>query len=97
MAACFFVYILADRPRGVLYVGVTNDIGRRIWEHKARVAPGFTSKYGVTRLVFYEEYASILEARARERSLKKWRRAWKFELVEKVNPTWSDLAADVSL
>ncbi len=96
MAACFFVYILADRPRGVLYVGVTNDIGRRIWEHKARVAPGFTSKYGVTRLVFYEEYASILEARARERSLKKWRRAWKFELVEKVNPEWNDLAADLS-
>jgi putative endonuclease len=97
MEARFFVYILANRPRGVLYVGVTNDIARRIWEHKAKVAPGFTSKYGVTRLVYYEEYASILEARARERSLKKWRRVWKFELVEKVNPTWSDLAADVSL
>ena len=97
MAVCFFVYILANRPRGVLYVGVTNDIARRIWEHKARVAPGFTSKYGVTRLVYYEEYASVLEARARERSLKKWRRAWKFELVEKVNPKWNDLAADLSV
>jgi putative endonuclease len=97
MEAHLFVYILANRPRGVLYVGVINDIARRIWEHKARVAPGFTSKYGVTRLVYDEEYASILEARAREGSLKKWRRPWKFELVEKVNPTWSDLAADVSL
>jgi putative endonuclease len=87
----FFIYILANRPMGVLYVGVTNDLARRIWEHKTKVVPGFTSKYGLTILVYYEEYGSILEARARERTLKRWRRAWKFKLIEQVNPTWRDL------
>jgi putative endonuclease len=90
MGKRFFVYILANRPKGVLYVGVTNDLARRIWEHKSKVVPGFTNKYGVTRLVYYEEHASILEARNRERALKRWRRAWKFKLIEDVNPTWRD-------
>ncbi len=76
---------------GVLYVGVTNDLARRIWEHKTKVVSGFTSRYGVTMLVYYEEYGSILEARARERTLKRWRRVWKFKLIERVNPTWRDL------
>ncbi len=93
----YFVYILANAWRGVLYVGVTNDLARRIWEHKNRLAKGFTSTYGVTRLVYYEEYASILEARARERSLKRWRRAWKFKLIEDVNPTWRDLYEELAL
>jgi putative endonuclease len=93
----FFVYILANRLKGVLYVGVTNDLGRRIWEHKTKVVPGFTSKYGVTRLVYFEEYASILEARARERALKRWRRAWKFKLIEDTNPTWRDLFDELIL
>jgi putative endonuclease len=92
-----FVYILANRPKGVLYVGVTNDLAQRVWQHKTKVTPGFTSKYGVTRLVYCEEYASILEARARERTLKHWRRAWKFKLIEDVNPTWRDLYDELIL
>ena len=93
----FFVYILANRRMGVLYVGLTSDLPRRIWEHKTKVAPGFTSKYGVTRLVYYEEYASVLEAREREHVLKRWRRAWKFKLIEQVNPSWRDLYDELVL
>ncbi len=78
----FSVYILTNRRRGVLYVGVTNDLARRISEHRQKVVPGFTKTYGVTQLVYFEEHASILEARARERTLKRWRREWKFDLVE---------------
>ncbi len=97
MKGRFFVYILCNRPKGVLYVGVTNDLARRTWEHRSKVAPGFTSKYGVTVLVYYEEYASILEARDRERVLKHWRRAWKFKLIEIVNPDWRDLYDELVL
>ena len=97
MARRYFVYVLANRPKGVLYVGVTNDLARRIWEHKTKVVPGFTSKYGVMVLVYYEEYASVLEARDRERTLKHWRRAWKFKLIEDVNPTWRDLYDELVL
>jgi putative endonuclease len=95
--ARYFVYILASRPKGVLYVGVTNDLARRIWEHRTKIVPGFTSKYGVTRLVYSEEHASILEARARERTLKHWRREWKFKLIEDVNPTWRDFYDELIL
>src|ERR1700758_2257733 len=97
MSKRFFVYVLANQPKGVLYVGVTSDLARRIFEHRTRAAPGFTSKYGLLRLVYYEECASILEARAREYALKRWRRAWKFELVEKVNPSWHDLYDELIL
>ena len=90
----FFVYILSNRRRGVLYVGVTNDLIRRLSEHKAKLVPGFTKTYGVVMLVYYEEYSSILEARAREAMLKRWRRAWKIELIDKFNPDWRDLADD---
>jgi len=93
----FFVYILTNCKRGVLYVGVTNDLVRRLSEHKGKVVPGFTSKYGLTMLVYYEEYSSILEARDRERVLKRWRRAWKFDLIEKLNPDWRDLTDDLAL
>jgi putative endonuclease len=96
MPSRFFVYILANRRRGVLYVGVTNDLSRRISEHRAKIVPGFTSRHGVMLLVHVEEYSSILEARAREHSLKRWRRAWKFELIEKNNPAWRDLSGDLS-
>ena len=68
----FFVYVLANRPFGVLYIGVTNDLIRRLVEHKAKLVPGFSKTYGVVRLVYYEEYSSILEARAREATLKRW-------------------------
>ena len=90
----YYVYILANRRYGVLYVGVTNDLVRRIFQHKQKAVPGFTQEYGVTRLVYFEEYASITEARARERSLKRWRRAWKLALVDKLNPEWRDLAEE---
>jgi len=97
MSKRFFVYVLASRPKGVLYVGVTNDLGRRVWQHRTKAAPGFTSTYGVARLVYYEGHASILEARDRERALKRWRRAWKFKLIEDVNPTWRDLHDELVL
>ena len=75
----------------MLYVGVTNDLARRIEQHRVKVVPGFTAKYGLMKLVYFEEFASILEARAREYSLKRWRRVWKLALVDKVNPEWRDL------
>jgi putative endonuclease len=97
MSRRFFVYILSNRRRGVLYVGVTNDLIRRLSEHKAKLVPGFTKTYGITMLVYYEEYSSILEARAREAALKRWRRAWKTELIDKFNPDWRDLAGELVL
>ena len=73
-------------------MGVTNNLARRLAEHKAKLVPGFTRKYGVDQLVYFETYGSILEARAREHSVKRWRRAWKIALIEKNNPNWQDLA-----
>jgi putative endonuclease len=95
MIDCYFVYIVASRRNGTLYIGVTNDLVRRIGEHKARLVPGFTRKYGVDKLVYFEQYASILEARARER-LKRWQRAWKVALIEKTNPQWRDLTNELA-
>ena len=95
MSDRFFVYILASQPNGTLYTGVTNDVARRMAEHKAKLVPGFTRKYDVDKLVYMEEYESILEARVRERAVKKWRRAWKIKLIEKDNPTWRDLSYDL--
>ena len=92
MGKTYYVYILASRYRGTMYVGVTNDLSRRLSEHKAGAIPGFTKAYKVTRLVYIEEYGSINDARARERQLKRWRREWKFELIEAENPTWQDLS-----
>jgi putative endonuclease len=91
MSGSYLVYILASQRNGTLYVGVTNDLVRRMSEHKAKLVPGFTRKYGVDKLAYFEEYASILDARARERSLKRWNRSWKLELIEKFNPQWRDL------
>ncbi len=87
----FFVYILASRYRGMIYVGVTNDLSRRVGEHKSGAVPGFTKRYKINRLVYCEQYASILEARARERVVKRHRREWKFQLIEVQNPDWRDL------
>jgi putative endonuclease len=97
MSGRYFVYILANRRRGVLYVGVTNNLVRRLTEHRGKLVPGFTRTYGVMMLVYYEEYSSILEARARERTLKRWRREWKFKLIETLNPDWHDLAGELAL
>ena len=93
----FFVYILASKRNGTLYVGVTNDLVQRVGEHKSKVVPGFTRQYGVDQLVYFEEYESIIEARAREHAMKRWRRAWKIELIEKMNPSWRDLSRELAL
>ena len=87
----FCVYIMASRSR-VVYVGVTNDLVRRVHEHKNGVNPGFTKKYRVKRLVYFEEFRSIRVAIAREKELKGWIRSRKIELIERHNPTWEDLA-----
>jgi putative endonuclease len=92
----FFVYIPAGKRNGTLYVGVTNDLARRMSEHKAKLVPGFTRKYTVDQLVYFETFDSILEARAREHALKRWRRAWKIALIEKLNPEWRDLTGNLN-
>jgi putative endonuclease len=96
LAKSFFVYILASKRNGTLYVGVTNDLARRIAEHKAKLVPGFTRRYGIDLLVYFEIFDSILQARAREHALKRWRRAWKIALIEKLNADWRDLSRDLS-
>ena len=95
MATPFFVYVLASKRNGTLYIGVTNNLGRRLSEHKARLVPGFTRKYNVHQLVYFEAFESILEARAREHSFKRWRRARKISLIEKLNPDWRDLTDEL--
>jgi len=87
----YFVYLLARKPQGTLYVGVTNDLMRRASEHKAGIVPGFTKKYGVTRLVWFESFSDINDAIAQEKRLKRWRRDWKKNLIEHDNPHWVDL------
>lgn len=91
----YHVYIMANKWNTTLYIGMTNDIVRRVWEHKSRSDPGsFTARYRVDRLVWMEEYNDVLVAIAREKELKKWRRSWKNDLIASENPTWADLAAD---
>ena len=87
----YFVYIMASKRNGTLYIGVTNDLARRVHEHKTDQVEGFTKKYGVHRLVHYEETNDIESAILREKQLKKWRRRWKLELIEESNPQWNDL------
>ena len=87
----YFVYILASQRNGTLYVGVTNNLVRRIHEHREKISEGFTSQYNVTRLVWFDQTASIEEAIVHEKRLKRWRREWKVALIEKTNPTWRDL------
>ncbi len=86
----YFVYILASRRNGTLYVGVTNDVMRRTWEHKKDLVEGFTRKYGVHILVYYELFGDINIAIAREKRLKRWNGAWKIKLIEKENSGWND-------
>jgi putative endonuclease len=87
----YYVYILASRPYGTLYVGVTNDLVRRVHEHREELADGFTKKYGVKCLVYYELFDSIEMAIRREKSVKRWARDWKIALIERDNPHWADL------
>jgi putative endonuclease len=86
-----YVYIMASRKNGTLYIGVTSDLERRVYEHREGLTKGFTSQYGCTRLVWYEEHLSIGTAIQREKSLKRWYRAWKITLIEQLNPSWRDL------
>jgi putative endonuclease len=86
-----FVYIMTNRPNGILYVGVTNDIVRRAFEHREGLIAGFTKRYGLHRLVYVEEYDSIAQAVQRERTIKHWSRAWKVRLIVATNPSWDDL------
>jgi putative endonuclease len=88
-----WVYILTNLKCGVLYIGVTNDLERRLWEHRSDAIAGFTKRYNCHRLVMSERYERIDEAIAREKQLKAWRRAWKIELIEQTNPDWNDLGA----
>ena len=90
-----FVYILASKPHGVLYIGVTSNIVKRVWEHKQNTIEGFTKKYNVKQLVYYEVTESIESAIVREKQLKKWNRAWKVRLIESVNPEWKDLYSSI--
>jgi putative endonuclease len=90
-ARSFYVYILASKIGGTLYVGVTNDLIRRVAEHKSKAVEGFTRRYGVNRLVYFECFDDVENAIHREKRLKKWTRSWKIALVEKDNPDWNDL------
>jgi len=92
----YFVYMLASRRGGTLYVGMTSDLVRRVAEHREGAIPGFTERYGVKRLVWYEAHDSIEAAIRREKRLKKWPRAWKVALIEKANPQWQDLWAEIT-
>ncbi|HTY08053.1 MAG TPA: GIY-YIG nuclease family protein [Candidatus Edwardsbacteria bacterium] len=87
----FYVYILASRRNGTLYIGMTNDIRRRMHEHKEKLTKGFTERYGVTRLVHLEVFPNVKDAIIREKRLKEWHRAWKIQLIEEHNPDWEDL------
>ncbi|SDN07078.1 putative endonuclease [Daejeonella rubra] len=90
----YFVYMLANKYHSVLYIGFTNNIRRRVYEHKRKLVYGFTSKYNCNILVWYEVFADVNLAIAREKQLKVWQRSWKNNLIEKHNPDWHDLAAD---
>ena len=85
------VYLLASKPHGTLYVGVTSDLIKRVWQHRQHAVDGFTKKYNVHRLVWFEMHESMDVAIAREKAIKKWRRAWKVELIDAENPDWNDL------
>ena len=94
--ARYFVYMLANQPRGSIYTGVTRDLAKRIWEHREGAASAHTRKYAITALVWFEGHDDVLEAIAREKRIKRWRRAWKLGLVEQMNPGWKDLYFEIA-
>ncbi|MBV9510847.1 MAG: GIY-YIG nuclease family protein [Caulobacteraceae bacterium] len=87
----FYIYIVASRRNGTIYIGMTDNLAQRIWQHKTKAFPGFTARYGCDQLVWYEACDSREGAFLRERQLKEWRRSWKLMLIEEANPTWADL------
>ncbi|MFY7670480.1 GIY-YIG nuclease family protein [Tenacibaculum sp. MEBiC06402] len=90
----YYVYILSNKIKGTLYIGMTNDLHRRIYEHKSKALKGFTRKYNIDKLMYYEEFNNVEQAILREKRLKKWNREWKIELIEENNKDWLDLAKD---
>ena len=92
----YYVYILASKREGVLYIGVTNHLARRVQEHKAGTVEGFTQKYFVDQLVYFEAFDYIDQALAREKTMKRWKRSWKIELIETTNPDWKDLYLELN-
>jgi putative endonuclease len=93
----FYVDLMASKPHGTLYVGVTSDLAKRVFEHKTKAVPGFTARYGVDTLVWFEARDSVEAAIRREKQIKEWKREWKFNLIERDNPHWTDLYRDVAL
>ena len=96
MRGPFFVYILSNAPRGMLYVGVTNHIPRRAFEHRSKEVESYTKRHGIDRLVYIEDHPTVETAIVREKRLKRWRRAWKVALIEQSNPQWRDLYEDLN-
>ena len=92
----YFVYLLASKPQGTLYAGVTSDLLRRVFEHKSKAVLGFTTRYGVDKLVWFEAHDSVEAAIRREKQIKEWRRDWKVNLIERDNPHWIDLYPSLS-
>jgi putative endonuclease len=96
MQPSYFVYIMANQKNGTTYIGLTNDLFRRVHEHREKLYAGFSKQNRTTRLVYYEEYADVRDAIKREKQLKKWNRAWKIDLIEQTNPEWRDLWLDLN-
>ena len=91
----YFVYILASQPQSTIYIGVTNDLVRRVYEHRTNAVPGFTARHNIHQLVYFEATENVEAAIQREKRLKKWPRDWKRNLIEQDNPTWTDLYPDI--
>jgi putative endonuclease len=92
----FFVYIITNKTNTVLYIGVTNNLTRRLFEHKNKLVPGFTMKYNINKLIYFEHFNNINDAIRREKQLKKWNRKWKEEIINQANPEWNDLSDEIS-
>ncbi|MDA0176007.1 MULTISPECIES: GIY-YIG nuclease family protein [Mesoflavibacter] len=90
----YYLYIISNKHNSTLYIGVTNDLERRMFEHKNKLVEGFSSKYGLDKLIYFEIYQYVNDAIKREKNMKKWKRQWKINLVEKDNPNWEDLSKD---
>ncbi len=96
MTKYYYVYILASQRNGTLYIGITSNLLKRVWQHKNEIFKGFTEKYKIDKLVYCETFESVGDALAREKQLKKWNRQWKINLIEKENPKWIDLYEEMS-
>nr|WP_321231186.1 GIY-YIG nuclease family protein [uncultured Psychroserpens sp.] len=90
----YYLYLLASKKNGTLYIGVSNDLERRMFEHKNKLVEGFTSKYNVDKLMYFESFQYVNDAIQREKNMKKWKRQWKIDVIEKDNPNWEDLSVD---